>query len=247
LPATSAEVAGIARVYQARFPEGVVVSLTGPAATESALRQAAPNCRVLHLATHGFFDPTSQRFDFAAQSSARTGPRIDPFGGQRLVDFYPGLLSGIALAGANRPQVSAGQDDGVLTALEVAVLDLSQCDLAVLSACETGLGKAAGGEGLLGLQRAFQVANAKTVVASLWSVNDDATGLLITEFYRNLWERNLPKGESLRQAQLKMLRGGLRPDESTAKRPRGLKRPDAPQDYRKPYYWAAFELSGDSG
>jgi CHAT domain-containing protein len=89
------------------------------------------------------------------------------------------------------------------------------------------------------------VADAKTVIASLWSVNDEATGLLIAEFYRNLWEKKLPKGEALRQAQLKMLRGELVPVAAPADGARGLKRPEAPRDYRNPYYWAAFVLSGD--
>ena len=85
-------------------------------------------------------------------------------------------------------------------------MNLSNVDLAVLSACETGLGKVAGGEGLLGLQRAFQVSGAGTTVASLWQVDDAATRALMDEFYRNLWEKKLPKIEALRQAQLKMLR-----------------------------------------
>ena len=128
--------------------------------------------------------------------------------------YHPGLLSGIAFAGANRRPTPIGHDDGILTAVEIAELDLSGVELAVLSACETGLGEVAGGEGLLGLQRAFQVANARTVLASLWSVNDDATRLLITEFYRNLWEKKLPKGEACGRRQLKMLRGELRPSGS---------------------------------
>jgi CHAT domain-containing protein len=98
---------------------------------------------------------------------------------------------------------------------------------------------------LLGLQRAFQVAGAKTVVASLWSVNDEATRLLVSDFYRNLWEKKLPMAEALRQAQLRMLRGELQPTVPTPGDGRGLKRPDAPRDYRNPHYWAAFVLSGD--
>ena len=71
--------------------------------------------------------------------------------------LHPGLLSGVVLAGANHPADDDG-DDGILTALEVSEMDLGHVELATLSACETGLGQAAGGEGLLGLQRAFQVA-----------------------------------------------------------------------------------------
>ena len=134
------------------------------------------------------------------------------------------MLSGIALAGANRRPAPIGADDGILTALEVASLDLSGCDLAVLSACETGLGMTAGGEGLLGLQRAFQVAGAHAVVASLWSVGDKPTQALMARFYENLWRKNLPPAAALREAQLSMLREGL---------DRGLSRP-APRRGPKP-------------
>jgi CHAT domain-containing protein len=106
--------------------------------------------------------------------------------------------------GANRAH-GEHEDDGILTALEVAGLDLHGVDLAVLSACQTGLGENAGGEGLLGLQRAFQVSGARGVVASLWKVDDSATQALMVELYRNLWERKLGKQEALRQAQLAML------------------------------------------
>src|SRR5262249_10095143 len=114
---------------------------------------------------------------------------------------------GLALAGANSDQpVESGQDDGILTAAEVAELDLSGVELAVLSACETGLGKVAGGEGLLGLQRAFQVAGPRTGIGSFWKVDDQATRELMGQFYRNLW-REEPTGqlEALRTAQLSML------------------------------------------
>lgn len=127
-------------------------------------------------------------------------------------------------------------DDGIVTAAEVAACDLRQARLVVLSACETGLGQNAVGEGLLGLQRAFQVAGAHSVVASLWQVDDAATQALMVEFYRNLWERKLPAAAALRQAQMTLLRGALfRPVEVQPD-------PDAPLP---PKYWAAFVLSGD--
>src|SRR5207249_10438972 len=111
----------------------------------------------------------------------------------RIVGHHPGLLSGLVLAGANKP--AADGDDGVLTALEVAELDLSKVELAVLSACETGLGEVAGGEGVLGLQRAFQVAGARSTVTSLWQVDDDATRQLMERFYAGLWDRKQPLGK----------------------------------------------------
>jgi CHAT domain-containing protein/Tfp pilus assembly protein PilF len=244
LPATATEIATVCRDFQASFPMGRVHTLTGPAASEHALRQEAPKCRYLHLATHGFFNPTSHQFDFSPQTPGRLDRKIDPFGGQTLVDFHPGLLCGIALAGANEEGASAGRDDGVLTALEVAVLDLSRCELAVLSACETGLGKASAGEGLLGLQRAFQTAGTQSVVATLWSVDDEATLALMSDFYANIWRRGQPPGQALRDAQLSMLRGevaiGGRSRGGLSREADGSK-----SDRLAPYYWAAFVLSTD--
>ncbi|HEY5313746.1 MAG TPA: CHAT domain-containing protein, partial [Pirellulales bacterium] len=158
---------------------------------------------------------------------------------QNLSGYHPGLLSGLVLAGANHPQ--AGGDDGYLTAEEVATLDLRGVELCVLSACETGLGEVAGGEGLLGLQRAFQEAGSRAVVASLWRVPDQATRHLMERFYTNLWDRQsrMTKIDALREAQLWMLREGAS---------RGLSIDDAPSTSDKrlpPYYWAAFVLSGD--
>jgi CHAT domain-containing protein len=110
--------------------------------------------------------------------------------------------------------------------------------LAVLSACETGLGEVAGGEGLLGLQRAFQVAGAHSVIASLWKVDDERTRALMTRFYENLWRKNQPPAQALREAQLSILHDDL--DRG------GLKREDEPnRDRLPPYHWAAFVLSTD--
>src|SRR5205823_6393857 len=131
----------------------------------------------------------------------------------------------------------------VLTALEAAEKELGKAELVTLSACETGRGLVAGGEGVLGLQRAFQVAGARSVVASLWKVPDEETHQLMRELYRRLWAKEpLARAEALRQAQLWMLanwkpsagaiRGGLELDKG-----KGGAVP--------PYVWAAFVLSGD--
>jgi CHAT domain-containing protein len=167
------------------------------------------------------------------------------------------LLSGIVLAGANR-KAKLGEEDSILTALEVAELDLRKLDLVVLSACETGLGEVAGGEGVLGLQRAFGLAGARTLVASLWSENDAGTSLLMEEFYKHLLgEKKTTKLEALRQAQLFVLR---HPDLVDARarelklagRKRGLARegmkgPPVTSDVGRshPALWAGFVLSGD--
>ncbi|HEY1418792.1 MAG TPA: CHAT domain-containing protein, partial [Myxococcaceae bacterium] len=148
LPATGDEVAAIARFHRRRFPDARATELDGPGATEEAVRREAPRHRFLHLATHGYFAPPSLRSALGPDpNAARSRAGIDPLGGQGVSGFHPGLLSGIVLAGVNRRPPPPGQDDGILTALEVASLDLSGCELAVLSACETGLGESAGGEG----------------------------------------------------------------------------------------------------
>jgi len=206
---TPAEVASVKNSFQRRYPRAVVTDLYEDKATEAEVRQQAPKHRYLHFATHGFFAPKELRSALAAASHGKDGEASNLFGGrQGVAGFHPGLLSGLVLAGANRP-AQVGQDDGILTALEVESLDLDGVELAVLSACETGLGEASGGEGLLGLQRAFQVAGARGVVASSWQVDDKATRDLMTRFYENLWKRKLPRLEALREAQLWMLKEGL--------------------------------------
>jgi CHAT domain-containing protein len=159
--------------------------------------------------------------------------------------FHPGLLSGLVLAGANRP-VDFDHDDGILTALEVEALDLSGVELAALSACETGLGQSTVSEGLLGLQRAFQTAGARSVVAGLWKVPDRDTQMLMQRFYENLWKKRMSKIEALREAQLWMLREAPKRSELS----RGLdiaadNSPTTKDPSLPPYYWAAFVLSGD--
>jgi CHAT domain-containing protein/Tfp pilus assembly protein PilF len=242
LESTRAEVAAVKDSFQRRFRRGLVTDLREDEASEAEVRKEAPRHRYLHLATHGFFAPTELRSALSAASRGKEGDAGNLFGRKDVAGFHPGLLSGLVLAGANRP-AAPDKDDGILTALEVESLDLTGVELATLSACETGLGETAGGEGLLGLQRAFQVAGARSVVASLWQVDDEATRQLMVRCYENLWRTKDPAGKltALREAQLWMLREGIK--RGLVRRTEGEE--DAGRTRTPPYYWAAFVLSGD--
>jgi CHAT domain-containing protein len=247
LPATAGELASIERNYRQIFGAAGITTLERSAASETAFRRQASQHRYLHLATHGFFAAAKYKSALARVARERDRPeQLALITSQSLSGFHPNLLSGLALAGANHP---TDEDDGILTAEEVQTFDLRGTELVVLSACETGLGERAGGEGLLGLQRAFQVAGAKTVIASLWKVEDVATRDLMERFYENLWSKTKEDGktplytklEALREAQLWMLkergpRGGTMVEDDL--KAAGEKR-------LPPYYWAAFVLSGD--
>ncbi len=130
-----------------------------------------------------------------------------------------------ALQLAATPGSTHSESDGRLTAREVATLNL-RASLVVLSACETGLGKAQGGEGSTSLARSFRYAGARSVMASLWRVSDLSTTLLMKNFYRQLLHSRGPS-EALRRAQLEMIRT------------QGKTR-----DLSHPFYWAAFQLIG---
>jgi CHAT domain-containing protein len=211
--------------------------LDGAGASEEAFRRLAPRYSYLHVATHGFFAPPEIKSLLERPEHGQSKLLGDFVTKQSIAGFHPGLLSGLALAGASNPNPEG--DDGILTAQEVSTLDLRGVKLVVLSACETGLGEVAGGEGLLGLQRSFQAAGARSVIASLWKVDDLVTRDLMKRFYDNLWNKGLSKIEALREAQLWLLR---------ERGPRGL---IAVEDETKqtnrlpPFYWAAFTLSGD--
>lgn len=195
--------------------------VTAGAATETFVKQLeGPS--ILHIATHGFF------FDAAPQAAARG--RLGPGRGAQVVDDValrqengedPLLRSGLALAGANTGH--GGSDDGILTALEVSGLHLRGTKLVVLSACDTGIGKVTDGGGVYGLRSSFRLAGAQSEVMSLWKVDDDATRLLMRDYYRRLAAGG-GRSDALREAQLAMLAGA-----ATA----------------NPYYWAAWIASGD--
>ena len=117
-----------------------------------------------------------------------------------------------------------GSENGLLQAWEIYERLRMNADLVTLSACETALGKESGGEGLVGLVRAFQFAGARSVLASLWSISDRSTPALMAEFYRGIKAR-LPMDEALRRAQTASIRNSGRA--------------------AAPYFWSAFELQGD--
>jgi CHAT domain-containing protein/Flp pilus assembly protein TadD len=245
LPGTKGEIESIQQAFKARYGVAKVTALAHGEASETGVRALASKYRWLHFATHGFFAPPHMRSSLEAGSGMATARQADV---RDLLGFHPALLSGLVLAGANRPADPA-KDDGILTALEVADLNLCQAELVVLSACETGLGEVAGGEGVLGLQRAFQVAGARTVIATLWTIPDSATRDLMEQFYAHLLAKDhtITKLEALRKAQLWMLREGPKhsPVVRGGNKPSSITFDADPTPGALPYYWAAFVLSGD--
>lgn len=175
------------------------MTLTQGKGTESAFRGLSGKpMDVLHLATHGFFwsEAEAQQRDYIHFLST---PLQRPNQGNDLSMLRSGLLfsgANIALAGEELPD---DVEDGILTAQEIADLDLGKVDLVVLSACETGRGDVKG-DGVFGLQRGFKLAGARSLLMSLWKVDDEPTMVLMTEFYRNLLDGK-SKVESLRLAQ----------------------------------------------
>jgi tetratricopeptide (TPR) repeat protein len=256
LEKTLAETDSVADKYS-KFAASIgapdVINLKGAMATKRRILEAIRGRRFLHLATHGYFSPPAPPAD-PAPDAAADPTRGGADGSAEAPTLFPGLLSGLIFAGANRPGSDplTGATDfgaGIMTAEEVAGLDLSSCELAVLSACETGRGRIARGEGVLGLQRSFHAAGARTVVASLWRVDDDTTRELMALYYDNLWRRRLGPLEALRQAQLDIQHGG-----AVAGKPRGIgetepdPEPGAVSIARPhPKFWAAWILSGDPG
>lgn len=184
--------------------------------------------RILHLGTHGFFQPdprTAKRGPAArTMTASRSGASLF-----HVVPENPLLRSGLALAGANRARrglpLPPAAGNGVLLAVDVLGLDLLGTELVVLSACETGLGDIRATEGVYGLRRTFLLAGARTLITSLWSVPDLATRTLMIEFYQQILARQ-PRSDALRSAQ-RSIRGN-------------------PQT-RHPFYWGAFICVGQVG
>jgi len=191
-------------------------------ATEESFKAlSGKRVAIIHLSTHGrYYTPDATDLNHKA-SFIRMGDD------SRSVEDKALTRSCLMMAGANNvlgddPETVDGVDDGVLTAKEIAQVDLRGCDLAVLSACETALGDLGSGEGVFGLQRGFKKAGVQTLLMSLWPVDDTATEILMTEFYRQL-VAGKTKRDAFQSAQhhLRTTDGGK---------------------WNSPQYWASFIL-----
>lgn len=172
--------------------------------------------KILHIATHGFFLQ-----DKDLSGNKLFGVEIDK------AKENPLLRSGLMLAGSEKAMDNSlknkenqTNNNGILTAFEAMNMSLDKTDLVVLSACETGLGDVKAGEGVYGLQRAFQVAGAKALIMSLWKVSDAATQKLMSLFYKN-WLQMGNKVKAFKKAQLQLK-----------------------AEFKEPFYWGAFVLIG---
>jgi CHAT domain-containing protein len=210
LPGTKVEIDGVTKILKAAGYN--VTQREQKVATEANIK-AVKGPSLMHIATHGYFlaDPGKSDAMGVDVEHARNNPL---------------LRSGLILAGAPDPGKEAqtadlqSNDNGILTAYEAMNLNLEGTDLIVLSACETGLGDVKAGEGVYGLQRSFLVAGANALIMSLWKVDDQATQMLMTNFYTN-WTKSGNKLKAFKQAQVQLM-----------------------AKYKEPYYWGAFVMMG---
>jgi CHAT domain-containing protein len=211
LPGTKVEIESLAKILKA---SGYQLTQFAQKNASEANLKTIKTPAILHIATHGYFlkDVESNESVFGVNMEN--------------ANDNPLLRSGLMLAGASgtisgtRAPNLQSNDNGILTAYEAMNLPLDGTDLVVLSACETGLGDVKSGEGVYGLQRAFLVAGADALIMSLWKVDDEATQLLMTNFYSN-WVKLGNKQKAFKQAQLQLL-----------------------TKYKDPYFWGAFVMMG---
>ncbi len=200
LPETLVEARTIDLLFEKSFGEKVESRLLqGGEASRDELVRRAPGARFLHVATHGFFAPESVA---AGEPGRVVDTALPDLRGlsrtEQALGLSPLVVCGLALSGANLPHDAHGRLAGIVTGEEIAALDLRACELAVLSACDTGEGPSRGaGQGLASLQQALQLAGARCVITSLWKVPDEATRELMTDFYRRVWVEKKAPGQAL--------------------------------------------------
>ncbi|MBP6185627.1 MAG: CHAT domain-containing protein [Saprospiraceae bacterium] len=210
LAGTEREVNAIEKIMQSAAIQSDVKK--GYAATEESFKNIGannnPSPRILHIATHGYFFPDPKS---TTKSTGLNGEQETIF----KISDHPMLRSGLIMAGGNAAwqgeQTLEGREDGILTAYEISQMNLSNTELVVLSACETGLGDIQGNEGVYGLQRAFKIAGAKYLIMSLWQVPDKQTSLLMTTFYKKWLEEKMTIRDAFHAAQKELRDIGLDP------------------------------------
>lgn len=212
LPGTKVELATVTKILKAN---GYAVTAMSEGQASEKNIKAVKGPYLMHIATHGYFLADGDVNSGSAVGVSAENAKSNPL-----------LRSGLLLAGASKtisghaiPDLESN-DNGVLTAYEAMNLSLEGTDLIILSACETGLGDVRAGEGVYGLQRAFQVAGANALIMSLWKVDDEATQALMTNFYTN-WAKTNNKLKAFKLAQTQLM-----------------------AKYKDPYYWGAFVMMG---
>jgi CHAT domain-containing protein/tetratricopeptide (TPR) repeat protein len=229
LPEAKKEINEIVDIWKrSQGYRGEEIKLLGNEADEESFKMTAPGKQILHLATHGFFMEGSCQPDVESTNKHPDSEQEKKAEVPRTTRENPLLLSGLALAGANHRESSGQEEDGILTAEEVAALDLSGVDWVILSACDTGVGIIRAGEGVLGLRRAFQIAGAQTLITSLWAVDDESTRRWMRTLYENRFLKEQNTAESVHGASLEVLQERRKKNQST-----------------HPFYWAGFIASGD--
>jgi CHAT domain-containing protein len=210
LPGAEAEVKNVTKLLNLYKVKST--ALYGSNATEAKVKAInSPN--ILHIATHGYFLADLSQMETTKVLGVDVSAAKE----------NPLLRCGLLLANCDNVfdadfHPSPNSENGILTAFEAMSLDLDKTDLVVLSACETGLGSVKQGEGVYGLQRAFLIAGAKSIIRSLWSVSDEATMQLMTLFYTNYAKtgnKNLAFSDAIKQLKSK---------------------------YKQPFYWSAFVM-----
>lgn len=201
LPYSKNEVNRIKSIFEATAEKKVSVFSQNVASEENFRKLNGRNFDIIHIATHGFYNAFVSVFNGLDDNS---------------IDNVL-LKSGLIFSNANNNSTDT-KNDGILNSFEISQMDLSNVDLIVLSACETGLGSIKGSEGVFGLQRAFKLAGAKSMIVSLWQVPDKSTSELMVHFYE-FYLNGFSKKESLLKAQNEIKR-----------------------KYKLPYYWGGFML-----